>query len=117
MNVVIIQGKQNQTRVEPALDDVEDGVTMETNPMTAPAAQTTPVGGGGEGGGQLGSNTSLQKTSPSTLIHAAAVNGDKTSLQKLLTGKLKYTILNILQIYFVLTFKLFWTEPDESIFG
>ncbi|XP_072033819.1 uncharacterized protein [Amphiura filiformis] len=78
------RGKQNQTRVEPALDDVEDGVIMTTNHMRN--AVPPPVGGG-NGGQQLGSNTSLQRVAaPSSLIHAAAVNGEKQTLQKLLAA-------------------------------
>lgn len=39
----------------------------------------------GRGGGVLDSKTSLQReASPTTQIHAAAVNGQKTALQKLL---------------------------------
>ena len=49
-------------------------------------------GDGGKSGApttHLGSNASMQReAAPSTLIHAAAVNGDKPALQKLLKGML-----------------------------
>ena len=81
-----IQGKQNQTRVVPALDNVEDGNPMAAQSMTTNAAPP-PMAVGGEGG-HLGSNTSLQRVgAPSTLIHAAAVNGEKPALQKLVAGR------------------------------
>ena len=69
----------------PALDNVEDGIPMAAQSVTTNAAPPPMAAGGG--GDHLGSNTSLHGVSaPSTLIHAAAVNGEKPALQKLVAG-------------------------------
>ena len=62
-------------------------------------------GDGGKSGApttHLGSNASMQReAAPSTLIHAAAVNGDKPALQKLLKGM---SLINKIIVNLIITY-------------